>query len=319
MTRKLVLALIAVVVAVMSIGCGKALSVLAPSDYSDSSNDVVASVRANWAEYPYLVVHTPGEALAAYQKAIPELVAAGALRGVRIGITKGEGKNSVNEWIASAVPDTLWVLDNYYLFEPNIEDVIDQVFGWYPTIRYLQIGNETTTILPKSGPQITIEEYMDVFKRVYNHVQKKHLNRAMLLVQPTIGSGQSGAKEIERMIELGLKELDPNKVIISFNCYTAIAASEYTNILNSSLRRYRVWVTETGIADYNEQISFVANEYPRLKNHLRPERIYWYALWVGDGEYGGDTGYGLIRNVRDFFTSRDYWRSPLFKVLTGQE
>lgn len=295
--------------------CNRATSVTAPSNYSNSSNNVVAGVRANWS--PYIVVHTSGEALAAYQKAIPELVAAGALRGVRIGITKGEGKNSVNEWIASAVPDVLWVLDNYYLFEPNIEGVIDQVFNWYPSIRYLQIGNEVTTILPKPGPQITVEEYMTIFKRVYNHVQKNHPNRVMLVVQPTIGSGKSGAQEIERMIELGLKEMPPDKIILSFNCYTAIAASEYTNILNSSLRDYRVWVTETGIADYNEHISFVANEYPRLKHYLRFEIMFWYALWVGDEEYGSDTGFGLIRNLRDF-PRQDYWRSPLFKVLTGE-
>jgi len=59
------------------------------------------------------------------------------------------------------------------------------------------------------------------------------------------------------------------------------------------------------------------NEYPRLNNYLRPEQIFKYALWVGDGEYGSETGFGLTRNLRDF-PGQDYWRSPLFKILIGE-
>jgi hypothetical protein len=50
MTRKSVLALISMAI-IIFVGCGKALSVLAPSEYSNSSNDVVASVRDNWSPY----------------------------------------------------------------------------------------------------------------------------------------------------------------------------------------------------------------------------------------------------------------------------
>ncbi len=314
MTRKSVLALISMAI-VASVGCGKALSVLAPSDHSNSSNDVVASVRNNWSRY--LVIHDTGEVKEGYRDILTRLVQAGSLKGVRVGIDQTNINGLTNGVINTLGLDALGVIDNLFLFEPNIEDRIDQIFRNHPTIRYFQVGNEITTILPKSGPTMTIEEYMKVFKRVYDHVQRNHPNRAMLLVQPAIGSGTSGAREIDRMIELGLKEMSPDKIIISFNCYTVSASNGYRDVLDGSLRDYRVWVTETGVADYNEHISFVVNDYARLANNLRPERIYWYALFVGDGEYGWETGFGLVRNLKDF-PRLDYWRSPLVKVLIGE-
>jgi len=158
---------------------------------------------------PYVVVHTPGNALAAYRKAIPELMASGALKGARIGIYKVDGfNNQVNQWIASVVPDVLWLLGNYYLFDPNIEQVIDQAVSRYPGIKYLQIGNEITTILPENGPQIPIEMYMEVLKRIYDYVQLRYPG-IILVSQPTFGAGSPGSQELERMIELGLKDMLP--------------------------------------------------------------------------------------------------------------
>lgn len=257
---------------------------------------------------PYILVHTPGEALRAYQQVIPELVASGALRGVRIGITKGEGRNFVNAWVSSAVPDTLWILDNYYLFDPNIERVIDQVFNWYPTIHYLQIGNETTTILPKNGPQISIEMYMDVYKRINAYIQRRYPGVA-LLTQSTFGSGSFGSVELERMIKLGLKEISP-KPIIAMNVYSISAANQYSYVVSNSLRGYRIWITESGVNDPNMHISFVQQIYPVLKNALRAERIYWYCLYCG--ESGDDSGYGLIKDIM----APMIWKSPLYGLLT---
>jgi hypothetical protein len=256
---------------------------------------------------PYIVVHTPGEALRAYQQAIPELMAAGALRGVRIGIVKGESRNFVNTWIASAVPDVLWILDNYYLFDPNIEDVIDQVFIRYPTIRYLQIGNETTTILPKTGPQISIETYLSVFKRINAYVQRRYPG-VILLTQSTFGSGDYGSVELERMIELGLKEISPRPVI-AMNVYSVSTANQYSYVLNSSLRGYRVWVTETGINDPARHISYVQQMYPVLRDILRAERIYWYCMYCG--ETGSHAGFGLIKDIM----APTIWKSDLYQAL----
>jgi hypothetical protein len=254
----------------------------------------------------------------AYQDALTRLVRNGSLKGVRAEIGHANIHGLTNSAINTLGLDVLGLINNLFLFESNIEARIDEIFRNYPTIRYFQVGNEITTILPRSGPTMTVEEYMVVFKRIYNHVQKNHPNRAVLLVQSAIGSGGSGAREIERMIELGLKEMSPDHIRIAFNCYTVSASNGYRDILDGSLRNYRVWITETGVADYNEHISFVAQDYPRLINNLRPERIYWYALWVGDGEYGSETGFGLVRNLKDF-PLHGYGESSLFSILVGHE
>ena len=266
-------------------------------------------VPPSWS--PYIVVHTPGEALSAYQRAIPELMATGALSGVRIGIIKNEGRNSVNVWIASTGLDVLWILDNYFLFESDIERVIDQVFALYPNIKYLQIGNEITTILPRNGPQISVETYMDVLKRIYTYVEARY-SGVVLVTQSTFGSGTYGSVELEKMIELGLKSMSPGRLIVGMNVYSLSTANRYSHVISGSLRGYRVWVTETGTTNPDEHIRYVDSVYPVLRNNLRAERIYWYCLYCGDS--GSDVGFGLIKN----FQGQSFWSSPLYNLLAGR-
>lgn len=265
-----------------------------------------------------MVVHVTGEAFDAYKDVLPQMVQQGTLRGVRIGTDKNEAFNNYVVDMIRGIPgiDILFIIDNYYLFDENIEAVIDDAFRKYPDIRYFQIGNETTTILPNTGPTMTIERYMAVLKRIYAHVQKNHPGRAILVSQATFGSGTYGAEELEKMARLGLTEMSPDKIIIGINCYTHFAANQYTGVLNGPLRKYRVWVTETGTNDPEQHMSFILNEYPKLRNYLRPERIYWYALWTGDGQYGTDTDFGLIRYPGKY---PDYLKTPLLKILLGQQ
>lgn len=260
---------------------------------------------------PYIVIHTPGEAFFAYQKAIPELMSRGALKGARVGIIKGENRNEVNVWIASTGLDVLWILDNYYLFESDIERVIDRVLVWYPNIRYLQIGNEVTTILPRNGPQISVEAYMSVLKKIYTYVATKY-PQITLVTQSTFGSGSYGSVELERMIELGLKTMSSSRLIIGMNVYSVSTASQYSHVINGPLRGYRIWITETGTTNPNEHIQYVNGVYPILRNNLRAERIYWYCLYCGDN--GPDVGFGLIRDLQ----KPSFWTSPLYDFLAGR-
>ena len=260
---------------------------------------------------PYVVVHTPGNALQAYQKVIPEMVSNGTLRGVRIGIVKGEGKNFVNDWIDSMVPDVLWILDNFYLFDQDIEQVIDQAFAWYPSIRYLQIGNEITTILPEGGPQMGVEEYMTVLKRIYSYVQEKYPG-VMIVSQSTFGSGSYGSIELEKMVKLGLTTMSSSRLIVGMNVYSKSNAGAYSRVINSSLRGYRIWVTETGTPNPDAHVDYMRDMYPFLRNSLRAERIYWYALYCGDN--GGDSGFGLIKNINESVLGT----SPLYNLLMGR-
>ena len=321
MKRLLIVSILAVLTFAVG-GCnkGKISNPLEPSNvylepsnvYPDPSNSNFPGQDESLYEWsPYVVVHTPGDALSAYQVAIPELMATGALRGVRVGIIKGEGRNIVNYWLASTGLDVLWIFDNYFLFEPDIEAAVDQAMALYPGIRYLQIGNEATTIIPRNEPQISIEMYMNVLKRIYNHVQARYSN-TILVTQSTFGSGDHGSSELERMIELGLREMSPSKLIVGMNVYSLSTASNYSHVINNSLRGYRIWITETGTTNPDEHIRYVRDVYPVLRNNLRAERIYWYCLYCGDS--GPDVGFGLIKNLQ----GQSFWSSPLYNLLAGR-
>lgn len=277
-----------------------------PTDVFPGSSNPPGQDESLFDWSPYVVVHTPGGALQAYQKAIPELTSKGALKGVRISINKGGGVNFVNSWLASTGLDILWIFDNEFLFESNIERHIDQAIAWYPGIRYLQIGNETTTILPRPGPQITIEEYMTAFKRIYAYVQTRHPS-VILVTQSTFGSGNYGSGELETMANLGLKEMSPSKLIIGVNVYSVTTAYNNSHVINGLLRGYRVWVTESGIPKPDDHIRYVRDTYPILKNTLRAERIYWYVLYE-------ESGHKLMD-----INGPNFWTSPLYNLLAGRK
>lgn len=271
---------------------------------------LVQDVSLKWS--PYIGVHITGEAAQAYRDALTVLLRSGRVQGVRVEISRSN-QNPTDPMIKSIGRlgvELLGLIGNEYLFLPDIEQQIDRIFAAYPEIRYFQIGNEVTTILPSGGPTITIDEYMIVFKRIYDHVRRQHPGRAVLLTQSTLGFGVYGPSELERMIHLGLADLDPDRVIVAINAYDPESASQYRGLLGGSLRPFRVWVTESGVADPTRHIPFVQEKYPLLRNYLRAERVYWYVMWGGDA--GSDSEFSLIKNPASF---PNYWKSPLFQVL----
>lgn len=268
-------------------------------------------VALQWS--PYVGVHADGQALPAYREALSALQRAGRLNGVRMEIHRNDLANPVIKTAGAMGLEVLGLVSNDNLFDADIEGVIDRIFGAYPEIRYFQIGNEITTILPASGPTMSIEQYAVVFRRIYEHVQSRHPGRAILLTQSALGSGLRGPTELETLTGLALVHTDPDKVIVAINAYDPDAVSQYRGLLGGSLRAFRVWVTESGMADPSAQASFVRDKYPLLRLYLRAERVYWYVLWGGDS--GPDVDFSLIR-----YPSRypDYWKSPLLSLLTGQ-
>ena len=112
------------------------------------------------------------------------------------------------------------------------------------------------------------------------------------------------------MARMGLTEMDPGKVIIAVNAYDPESASQYSGLLGGPLRRFRVWVTESGVPDPALHIPFVRERYPLLRAYLRAERVYWYTMWGGDS--GSLTDFSLIKNPTMY---PNYWKSPLFELL----
>lgn len=287
------------------------LSPLSPSDIL-SNPALAGEVLAQWS--PYVGIQVTGEAREAYRDAVTTLQAAGRLKGVRIEISRDlSPADPTYRTISSTGVELLGLVSNEFLVSGNIELEIDRIFSAFPEIRHFQIGNEITTILPRTGPTITIEQYMALFRRVYDHVQSRHPGRAILLTQSTLGSGLHGPEELEAMANLGLTDFDPSRVIIAINLYDLDHAGQYLGLLGGPLRRFRLWVTESGIRNPDLHMSWVRDEYPRMRNLLRAERVYWYVMWGGDS--GPDADFSLIRNPGRF---PDYWRSPLLRLLTGR-
>jgi hypothetical protein len=276
---------------------------------SPSVAPTTQDVGLSWS--PYVGVHGDLVALSAYQDALSALRRAGRLNGVRMEIHRHESVSPIIKAVGSLGVEILGLVENDYLFDPNIEGAIDRIFTAYPEIRYFQIGNEVTTILPPGGPTITIEQYAAVFERVYAHVQARHPGRAILLTQSALGSGLRGPTELETLTSLVLSRMDPDKVVVAINAYDPGNVSQFRGLLGGALRSFRVWVTESGMRNPDEQASFVRDQYPLLRRYLRAERVYWYVMWGGDA--GTDTDYSLIK-----FPARhpNYWKSPLFNLLT---
>ena len=86
-------------------------------------------------------------------------------------------------------------------------------------------------------------------KRIYEHVQSHHPGRAILLTRISTRIGPARADGAETLTALALVHMDPDKVIVAVNAYEPDAVSQYRGPLSGSLRAFRVWVTESGIAD----------------------------------------------------------------------
>jgi len=282
---------------------------LRPPTSPGATTPTTGEVALSWS--PYVGVHSDGRALRAYQDALSSLLGAGRLNGVRMAIHRQDPVDPMIKALGSLGLEILGLVDNEHLFDPDIEGAIDRIFAAYPEIRHFQIGNEVTTILPPTGPTITIDQYAAVFQRVYDHVQSRHPGRAILLTQSALGSGLRGPTELETLTRLALSRMDPDKVIVAINSYDPDNLSQFSGLLGGALRSFRVWVTESGMANPDQQVSFVRDKYPLLRRFLRAERVYWYVMWGGDE--GPDTNFSLIK-----FPTRypDYWKSPLFTVLT---
>jgi hypothetical protein len=293
-------------------GCDQRVR-LSPVEASETGTfdpALLEDVGLKWS--PYIGVHITGEAAQTYRDALSRLLRSGRVEGVRVEISRSHQNptDSMIKSIGALGIDLLGLIGNEYLFLPDIEQQIDRIFAAYPEIRYFQIGNEVTTILPSTGPTITIDQYMVVFQRIYNHVQSRHPGRAVLLTQSTLGFGVYGPGELEAMVGLGLGRFDPGQVIVAINAYDPESASQYRGLLGGRLRQFRVWVTESGVADPTRHIPFVQEKYPLLRNYLRAERVYWYVMWGGDA--GSDSEFSLIKHPASY---PNYWKSPLFELL----
>ena len=115
------------------------------------------------------------------------------------------------------------------------------------------------------------------------------------------------------MVNLGLTDFDPRHVIIAINLYDLDHAGQYPGLLGGALRQFRVWVTESGIRDPDLHMSWIRDNYPRIRNLVRAGTVV-LVHHVGRG-HRPRPGFSLIRNPGSF---PNYSRSPLFELLAGR-
>jgi hypothetical protein len=254
---------------------------------------------------PYMVVQPDNTALAGYRDALPRLTSKGAIAGARIQLDV-DGRATPTVSLATSLGiDVLGIVDIADLRSNDIEAMFDQYRIRYPQVRTFQIGNEVTTAPPAP---ITIDQYVTIFARVYNHVVARYPD-VMLVTQAAFGAGMIGSQDLTATIAGIQSFASPSRVMLALNVYTPTALLAYQTALHASPPPYRVWVTETGTADPNGEINYVAVNYPLLQA-LPAERIYWYALWAGDT--GSDAGFSLINNP----TNPPIIGGQLFQLLT---
>jgi hypothetical protein len=255
---------------------------------------------------PYMVIQADDEALPGYQQALARLAAHTAIAGARIAL-HADGRSAPTVRLAASFGiEVVGIIDNADLFQSDVAAVFDQYASTYPQVRIFQVGNEVT-----ASTSMSFDAYLDVLGRMYVHVRDRYPN-VMLVSQATFGAGIEGAGQLAAMAPwVAAIGASPQRLIIGINVYTAKALSAYATALANNLTAYRIWVTETGIADPNEQAAYVNTTYPTLRIALRAERIYWYALWAGDA--GGDSAFSLIQRP----ASAAIVPTPLFQLLTG--
>jgi hypothetical protein len=191
------------------------------------------------------------------------------------------------------------------------EAAFDKLYATYPSDMW-QIASEISNADPNVNPvPVTPDYYMAKLKTLYTYVKARYPG-AVLMNAPPVGSGTGGPPELEHFFQLGLLDLD---VVVALNVYSNYALSRYAPLVDKyadKLAGKRLWVTETGSANPDNQIAWVQEFYPRVVNSLHPEMICWYLMWGGDGP-SGDNGFGLLDQV----TSAQPMERPLFKALTG--
>jgi hypothetical protein len=254
---------------------------------------------------PYVGISPDNTALGGYQQALTLLTSRSAALGARISLFADGRSVPTVQLVTSFGLEVVGLIDNADLFAPDVAAVFDQYVAAYPQVRVFQIGDEVTT----SSMPMSIDQYLDVLARIYGHVIDRYPN-VTLVSEAAFGSGTIGAMDLAALAPgLAARGIMPAHLIIGINVYSENAFTAYASVLATNLTAYRIWVTETGIADPTQQISYVQTMYPRLRASLRAERIYWYALWAGDT--GADSGFSLIHAP----TTSSIAQGPLFQLL----
>jgi len=292
---------------------GVLLAVCAACQRNPTSPSPITSAPGTNAVYawaPCVVVQSPGgDAFRVQMDAVQKLQRAGKMSWIRLN-TSLDGSGA--EYHRQARQMGLRIFSIIHMSDlesAGWENAFDRIYATYPSDMW-EIASEISNPDPAVNPvRLTPESYMSKFKALYSYVSTRYPG-AVLTNAPPYGSGDTGPPELEKFFQLGLLDLD---VVVALNVYSNFALSRFTPVMDKyaqQLAGKRVWVTETGSANPDNQIAWVREFYPLIVNSIHPEMICWYVMWGGDS--AGDNGFGLLDQVTTQAVER-----PLFKALAG--
>ncbi|MFN7985524.1 MAG: hypothetical protein U0Q11_27095 [Vicinamibacterales bacterium] len=286
-------------------GCEQLTGPTSPAGVTPTAQNTAA-----WS--PCAVVHNPGGApFNTQMDAVSKLQRAGKLQWMRLD-THLDGSGSEYHRAARQMGlRTMSIVSLKDLESVGWETAFDRLYAMYPTDIW-EIGNEISNADPSvNAVTVTPAAYMSKLASLSAYVKRRYPG-IVLASAPPMGTGLTGATELETFFGLGLLDLD---VIITLNVYSHPALSSYATVLDryaARLAAKRIWVTETGSSNPENQIAWVQDFYPRVANVVHPEMICWYALWGGDGG-SVDNGFGLLDSVESGVAVE----RPLFRALSG--
>ena len=261
---------------------------------------------------PCAVVHNPGGApFTTQMDAVSKLQRAGKLQWMRLDAHLDGSGSEYHRAARQMGLKTMSIVALKDLESAGWESAFDRLYAMYPTDIW-EIGNEISNGDPSvNGVTVTPAYYMAKLSSLTAYVKRRYPG-VVLASAPPFGTGLSGAGELESFFSLGLLDMD---IVITLNVYSHPALSNYANVLDKYAARLagkRIWVTETGSSNPDNQLAWVQEFYPRVINVVHPEMICWYALWGGDGG-ATDNGFGLLDSVESGVPVE----RPLFRALSG--
>ena len=241
-----------------------------------------------------------------------ELDAVGAVRGVRLDLKPWSQEFKKFAQKLNSRVDVLGILETRILslpkeqWQPYIDDALTQYRG---LVKTFEIGNEVDIF---SSPPMAPKKYAQVLRDIYEYVSAKY---PWAKIIPAAFNGDvSGPGYLQNFVNA-----DPDLIkrlgVINIHCYrceeTIPQYKEIINKLNAGRGAdVKVWVTETGVQDWNEQINWVKNIYPKLKRELGAQRIYFYVF--AQPSTSSDSQFALLNWNQQKNT---FEASPLYKVL----
>ena len=224
-----------------------------------------------------MVLSSDDGALGGYRDALTSLTGRGAISGVRIGLSADGSATPTVNLAASYGLDIHRHRGRLRPVRPGCRRCVDRYRAAYPLVKTFQIGNEITTF---GGRPMTIDQYVGVFGRVYSHAVGAYPD-VTLVDKRRSGRAPIGSTDLSaEAAAFTARRLSTSRVVLALNVYSETALAASATVMPDVAPGYRIWVTETGVADPASQNHARDLEVPATPD-LAPRRTHLLVCALG--------------------------------------